>query len=71
MGNQLSSSTMYQGESSAGLAAIFTSLSRNDFTRSGSSGANVLNSPPFLYLTLNLMALDHHRLHVAAFDGRG
>ena len=32
MGNQLSSNTMYHGDSSAGLAATFTPLSRSDFT---------------------------------------
>jgi hypothetical protein len=41
---------MYHGDSSSGFAAIFTPLSRNDFTSSGASGAKVLNCSPFLYL---------------------
>ena len=50
IGNQLSNSTMYQGDSSSGFAAILTFFSRSDFTNSGSLGAKVRNRSPFLYL---------------------
>jgi len=43
-------STMYHGDSSSGLAAILTCLSRSDLTRSGSFGAKVRKRSPLLYL---------------------
>ncbi|OPY05949.1 MAG: hypothetical protein A4E61_00124 [Syntrophorhabdus sp. PtaB.Bin184] len=48
MGNQDMKMDCHNPDSSSGLAVIFTFFSRSVFTRSGSSGAKVLNSLPSL-----------------------
>ena len=46
MGAHWTRATKYQGSASSGRASIVTFFSRSSFTRSGSSGANVLKPSP-------------------------
>ena len=50
MGNQFTSSTKYQGESSSGLAAMRMFFSLSVFTSPGSLGEKVRNRSPLWYL---------------------